>query len=102
MEQPVPEDQRCSQFEYSVLTLPQPNAIGAASGFAVQCVCTRVQWIYASRRWGSSWWLIAFISIVGALEWARVPAATAPYIAGGPLVIDAGLLDYLPEQFLTD
>jgi hypothetical protein len=95
-----------------------PNLIGGASALAIQVVCTRVQWVYAAQRWHSPWWLAAFaVSASGTLlgfwplthapvtvvlQWAQVPAATAPWFAGALLVIGAGLLDYLPEQILTD
>jgi hypothetical protein len=96
----------------------QPNVIGTAAALVVQLACTRVQWVFAAQRWRSPWWLLAFgVStagtlagfwplahpwLVGALQWAQVPEATAPYIAGGLLIVGAALLDYLPEQILTD
>lgn len=95
-----------------------PSWLGAAAALAVQLVCTWGQWTYAAKRWGSYWWLLAFgaslsmtvagfwplahPSIVALLMWGQVPATTAPYIAGGLLVLLAGVLDYLPEQILTE
>lgn len=95
-----------------------PNWVGAGAAFVGQIVCTRIQWTYAARRWRSLWWLLAFAvstagtlagfwplahqPVVGVLTWAQVPAPTAVSLAGGLLVIGAGLLDYLPEQILTD
>lgn len=95
-----------------------PNWIGVGSAFVVQCLCTWVQWTFADLRWRSPWWLLAFgISSAGTLlgfwpliydplinllQWAQIPATTAPYFAGAILITGAGLLDYLPEQILTD
>lgn len=95
-----------------------PNLVGVGSSLAVQFLCTRVQWIYSLQRWRSPYWLIAFgIStglsllgfwpllhgpLTGVLQDIDVPNWSAPYIAGVILVIGAGLLDYLPEQILTD
>lgn len=95
----------------------QPNLIGAGSAFAVQCLCTRIQWIYAAQRWRSPWWLITFglstagtllgfwglvhAPVAGALQAAQVPEQTAGIAAGILLTLAAGLLDYIPEQTLT-
>lgn len=95
-----------------------PNAIGAVTAFVVQCVCTRVQWVYALQRWRSPGWLVAFgVStagtllgfwplahpwLVGLLQLAQLPELSAQIVAGLLLIIGAGLLDYLPEQILTD
>lgn len=95
-----------------------PNWLGAAAALAVQILCTWAQWTYAEQRWGSYWWLAAFgVSLaltaagfwplahpqfVAGLIWCQVPATTAPYIAGGLIVVLAGVLDYMPEQILTE
>lgn len=95
-----------------------PLIVGTLSAAAVQVLCTRIQWIYANLRWYSPWWLIAFVISTGgtllgfwplvhqpvtaALQWAQVPADTAPWLAGAILCLAAGLLDFLPEQILTD
>jgi hypothetical protein len=47
-------------------------------------------------------WPLTHSPLSAALQWAQVPAASAPWLAGGLLVIAAGLLDYMPEQILTD
>jgi hypothetical protein len=95
-----------------------PIWAGFAAAVIVQGVCTWVQWTYAADRWRSPWWLLSFgLSTSGTLAgfWAlahpwlarvlqsaQVPPDTAPYFAGAMLVFFAGLLDYLPEQILTD
>jgi hypothetical protein len=95
-----------------------PVWAGFAAAAAVQGVCTRVQWVYAAARWRSPWWLLSFgVSttgtllgfwplahpwLSGVLQSAQVPADTAPYFAGAALIFLAGMLDYLPEQILTD
>jgi hypothetical protein len=95
-----------------------PLWAGFAAALVTQAICTRVQWVYAAQRWRSPWWLISFgIStigtllgfwpllhpwVTGVLQLAKVPAATAPIFAGVALILGAGLLDYLPEQILTE
>jgi hypothetical protein len=96
----------------------EPLWAGFAAAIVVQAICTRVQWVYAVQRWGSPWWLVAFAVstggtlagfwplthpwLSGMLQSLQVPAQTAPAFAGGLLVLAAGLLDYLPEQILTE
>jgi hypothetical protein len=95
-----------------------PLWAGFAAALVTQAICTRVQWVYATQRWRSPWWLVSFgISttgtllgfwplvhpwVTGVLQSAQVPAATAPAFAGAILVFAAAALDYMPEQILTD
>jgi hypothetical protein len=95
-----------------------PIVAGFIAALIIQGICTRVQWVYAADRWRSPWWLLSFgVSsagtlagfwplahpwLIGVLQSAQVPPQTAPYFAGFVLVFAAGLLDYLPEQILTD
>jgi hypothetical protein len=72
-----------------------PVWAGFAAALVIQAICTRVQWVYAADRWRSPW-------LMGVLQSAQMPAPTAPYFAGAVLIFAAGLLDYLPEQILTD
>jgi hypothetical protein len=85
----------------------------ALAAFALQCVLSYVQYVYCAH-WGSwqyliavsvslaltlvGYWPLAHPWLVDALIWARVPAATAPYWAGGLLVIVGLGVDLFPER----
>lgn len=95
-----------------------PGWLGASAALALQGLCTWGQWTYADLRWRSAWWLLAFVLslamtvagywplvhpwLVGLLRVCEVPETTAPAIAGGLIAFVAGVLDYLPEQILTE
>jgi hypothetical protein len=95
----------------------QPNLWIAGAALAFQGVLTYVQWIYAERGW-QAWQYLAAVLVSSALTAAgywqlvhpwgvklltgwQVPAANAPYFAGGLIIVAALLIDIFPEQTLT-
>lgn len=95
-----------------------PNLWLAGSALALQGWLTYVQWVYALHGW-SSWrysaavivssamtaggyWGLAHPWMTGLLTSWQVPPANAPYIAGGLVIVAAGLIDVYPERTLTE
>ena len=95
----------------------QPNLWIAGATLAFQGVLTYVQWIYAERGW-RAWQYLAAVLVSSGLTAAgywhlvhpwgvkllagwQVPAANAPYFAGGLIIVAALLIDIFPEQTLT-
>jgi hypothetical protein len=95
----------------------QPNLWIAGAALAFQGMLTYVQWIYAEQRWQAWQYLAAVLASSGlttagywqlVYPWGaklltgwQVPAATAPYLAGGLIIVAALLIDIFPEQTLT-
>lgn len=89
----------------------------AAAALALQAVLTYAQWIYAAQGWhawqyvgavllssamtAGGYWQLAQPWLAGVLIGWQVPAAYAPYAAGGAIIVAALLIDVFPEQTLT-
>lgn len=94
-----------------------PNWWAAGAALVLQAFATWVQWIYANRSWRSwrylaavaassaltllGYWPLAHPWMVRRLVALELPAANAPIVAGGLIVLAAVWLDVFPERTLT-
>jgi hypothetical protein len=90
---------------------------GAGAALAIQGLCTWSQWIYSLQSWRSwkydlavvvstgmtlaGFWGLLHPPLTTLLASWQVPAANAPYFAGGLLALVAGAIDIYPEKSLT-
>jgi hypothetical protein len=95
----------------------QPNIWLTGAAVALQGGLTYTQWVYAIYGWRSwkydvavllssamtigGFWQLVHPWRTGVLAGWQVPAANAPYIAGGLIILAAGLIDVFPERTLT-